>query len=93
MTNTLLPGKNVRENMSINVKNTDRDSTNSMALGKLHRVKDRGGISLQVSAPEILNQKRPSAGLGKLRLTSKLVQKSIPTAHLLLSGCVLNSIR
>ena len=90
---SFISGENVQENMDLSAKNTEETTVDVTALGNRHRVKDRETISLQVSALGILNKERPSAGSGKLRLTSKLVHKSYASAHPIVSGCALSSIR
>ena len=92
-TTSFIPGENVQENMDLSARHTEGTLVDVTALGNLHRAKDRGTIYPQLCAPRILNQERPSAGSGKLRLTLKLVQKSCASARPHLSGFALNSIR
>ena len=85
--------KHVRGNMAYSEKDTENAFPRGSVPGSPHLLTDHGKMFLQAFAKGIPNLKKPSDGLDKLKLTSRLVKMNLPLPALHLSGHALNAIR
>lgn len=92
-TTCLLFVKHVQGNMAHSEKDTENGFLRGSVPGGPHLVTDQRKVFLQAFAKGIPNLKKPSDGLDKLKLTSRLVQMNLPLPALPLSGHALNAIR